>query len=165
MTMDIKTVEPLILTTFDFPDRFGWCCWLRIGPQFCPEIRGSVLTRPVIGQYSDGQIKGLVSCDMIPVVIHISHCVDGVGDPVVHDGVDKDRHRVLGQDLGGANLQGVHEKNFTLFWRAIGPLRIIIVMVFNGKLCSSTFRITPYLYSYNSFKGCYCLPKSKKVFD
>ena len=33
------------------------------------------------------------------------------------------------------------------------------VMVFHGKLCSSTFRITPYFYSYDNFKGCYGLAK------
>ena len=33
------------------------------------------------------------------VVVHVGHGVDGVGHLVVHDGVDKHCHRVLGQDL------------------------------------------------------------------
>ena len=33
------------------------------------------------------------------VVVHVGHGVDGVLHLVVHDGVDKHRHGVLGQDL------------------------------------------------------------------
>ena len=33
------------------------------------------------------------------VVVHVGHGVDGVGHLVVHDGVDKHRHRVFSQDL------------------------------------------------------------------
>ncbi len=45
------------------------------------------------------------------VVVHVGHGVGGVGHLVVHDGVDKHRHRVLGQNLqqrfvigGGAGI-------------------------------------------------------------
>ena len=33
------------------------------------------------------------------VVVHVGHGVDGIGHLVVHDGVDKHRHRVFSQDL------------------------------------------------------------------
>ena len=61
-------------------------------------------------KYHKHKIQSRRSCsifDSLPgraaVVVHVGHGVNGVGHLVVHDGIDKHRHRVLGEDLRGRN--------------------------------------------------------------
>ena len=73
------------------------CDGLPVGENVA-EVAGS----QHVPQRGGGQQPGRAA-----VVVHVGHGVGGVGHLVVHDGVHKHRHAVLGQNLGRIKVEKV----------------------------------------------------------